>query len=58
MPNRDPLSTPTAETPRGPQPTPGLPDRGQDKPANPPIIDDPSGEFGVATAAPDIRKPA
>ena len=26
--------------------------------ANPPIIDDPSGEFGVATAAPDIRKPA
>ncbi|KQV44466.1 MULTISPECIES: hypothetical protein [unclassified Rhizobium] len=39
MPNRDPLSTPTAETPRGPQPTPGLPDRGQDKPANPPIID-------------------
>ncbi len=26
--------------------------------ANPPIIDDPSGEFGVASAAPDIRKPA
>ena len=39
MPNRDPLPTPSAETPRGPQTTPGLPDRSQDRPADPPIVD-------------------
>lgn len=27
------------ESPRGPQSTPGLPDRSQDKPAKPPVID-------------------
>ncbi len=40
MPNRDPLQSPSAETPRGPQSTPGIPDRSQDKPAMPPIIDE------------------
>ncbi|WP_075290605.1 hypothetical protein [Pararhizobium arenae] len=40
MPNRDPLQTPSAETPRGPQTTPGVPDRSQEKPATPPIIDE------------------
>jgi hypothetical protein len=32
MPNRDPIPTPSAETPRGPTPTPGIPDRTQEKP--------------------------
>jgi hypothetical protein len=30
---------PPAETPRGPKPTSGIPDRSQDKPATPPVID-------------------
>lgn len=33
------LPEPTPETPRGPQTTPGIPDRSQEKPATPPIID-------------------
>ena len=38
MPNRDPLTeTNPAETPLGPQTTPGVPDRSQEKPATPPI---------------------
>ena len=39
MPNREPLPTPDSETPRGPISTPGIPDRGQDKPAVPPVIE-------------------
>ena len=38
MPNRDPIPTPDAETPRGPIATPGLPDRGQDRPQEPPVL--------------------
>ena len=34
--DRDPDPTP-GETPLGPQQTPGLPDRGQEKPPTPPI---------------------
>ncbi|OJF91971.1 hypothetical protein [Pararhizobium antarcticum] len=33
------IPEPTTESPRGPQTTPGLPDRTQEKPATPPIID-------------------
>lgn len=43
MPNRDPLVTPpispAPETPRGPTATPGIPDRTQEKPILPPIIE-------------------
>jgi hypothetical protein len=39
MPNRDPLPTPDADTPRGPLAAPGIPDRTQEKPAVPPIIE-------------------
>lgn len=39
MPNRDPLPTPTPDTPRGPIATPGIPDRTQEKPILPPIIE-------------------
>lgn len=39
MPNRDPIPTPEAETPRGPTPTPGIPDRVQEKPPVPPVRD-------------------
>jgi hypothetical protein len=38
MPNRDPLPTPDADTPRGPTFTPGIPDRSQEDPAIPPVI--------------------
>jgi hypothetical protein len=38
MPNRDPIPEPDTEGPRGPSATPGLPDRGQEKPPVPPII--------------------
>lgn len=37
MPTTIPVSQ--DESPRGPQTTPGLPDRSQDKPAKPPVID-------------------
>ena len=40
MPDRHPISTPDptpGETPLGPQPTPGMPDRSQEKPPVPPI---------------------
>jgi hypothetical protein len=37
MPTTLPEQTP--ESPRGPQVTPGIPDRSQDKPATPPIVD-------------------
>lgn len=33
------IPVPSPETPRGPQPTPGFPDRSQEKPSKPPIID-------------------
>ncbi|WP_438750782.1 hypothetical protein [Pararhizobium sp. O133] len=33
------IPVPDDESPRGPQSTPGLPDRSQDKPAKPPVID-------------------
>jgi hypothetical protein len=33
------VPTPQDDGPRAPQPTPGLPDRSQDKPAKPPVID-------------------
>jgi hypothetical protein len=33
------IPVPHDESPRGPQSTPGLPDRAQDKPATPPVID-------------------
>lgn len=39
MPNRDPIPTPQAETPRGPTPTPGVPDRTQEKPPLTPAQD-------------------
>jgi hypothetical protein len=39
MPNRDPIPTPTGETPRGPTPTPGVPDRVQEKPPLTPAQD-------------------
>ena len=38
MPNREPLPTPDADTPRRPIATPGIPDRTQEKPAVPPVI--------------------
>ncbi|AGS20872.1 hypothetical protein REMIM1_CH01027 [Rhizobium etli bv. mimosae str. Mim1] len=37
MPNRDPI--PNADTPRGPTPTPGIPDRTQEKPPLTPAQD-------------------
>jgi hypothetical protein len=39
MPNRDPIPTPTSETPRGPTPTDGIPDRTQEKPPLTPTQD-------------------
>ncbi len=39
MPNRDPIPTPTSDTPRGPVPTDGLPDRTQEKPPLTPVQD-------------------
>ena len=39
MPNRDPLPTPNADTPRGPTPTPGIPDPIQQKPPLTPVQD-------------------
>ena len=33
------IPVPQDDSPRGPQMTPGLPDRSQEKPATPPIID-------------------
>lgn len=39
MPNRDPIPTPNADTPRGPTPTPGIPDRIQEKPPLTPAQD-------------------
>jgi hypothetical protein len=39
MPNRDPIPAPQAETPRGPTPTPGVPDRTQEKPPLTPAQD-------------------
>jgi hypothetical protein len=39
MPNRDPIPVPQAETPRGPTPTPGVPDRTQEKPPLTPAQD-------------------
>lgn len=38
MPNRDPLPQPDAQSPRGPTFTPGIPDRTQEEPAVPPVI--------------------
>ena len=40
MPNRDPIPTPSADTPRGPLPTDGIPDRTQEKPPLTPAQDD------------------
>ena len=37
MPNKDPIPNPAPETPRGPTPTPGTPDRIQDKPPLTPV---------------------
>jgi len=39
MPNRDPMPTPGTEPPLGPQPTPGIPDRIQEKPPLLPVQD-------------------
>ncbi len=39
MPNRNPLPDPTADTPRGPQPEGGIPDRTQEKPPLTPAQD-------------------
>ncbi|MBB4349099.1 hypothetical protein [Aliirhizobium cellulosilyticum] len=39
MPNRDPIPNPTADTPRGPTPTGGVPDRIQEKPPLTPAQD-------------------
>jgi hypothetical protein len=39
MPNRDPISVPTPETPRGPTPSDGVPDRVQEKPPLTPAQD-------------------
>ncbi|MBB3460272.1 hypothetical protein [Rhizobium sp. BK377] len=39
MPNRDPVPTPSAEPPLGPQPTPDIPDRIQKKPPVDPAQD-------------------
>ncbi|WP_369685939.1 hypothetical protein [Rhizobium sp. BT03] len=39
MPNRDPIPTPTTDTPRGPTPTPGIPDPIQQKPPLTPAQD-------------------
>lgn len=39
MPNRDPIPTPTTDTPRGPTPTPGIPDPTQQKPPLTPTQD-------------------
>ncbi len=39
MPNRDPLPTPDVDTPRGPVPTSGIPDRTQEKPPLTPAQD-------------------
>jgi hypothetical protein len=39
MPNRDPIPTPGAESPLGPQPTPGIPDRSREKPPLTPAQD-------------------
>lgn len=39
MPNRDPIPTPGGESPLGPQSTPGIPDRIQEKPAKTPAQD-------------------
>lgn len=33
------IPTPQHDSPRGPQPSPGLPDRSQDRPTTPPVID-------------------
>ena len=33
------IPTPQNDDPRGPRPPPGLPERSQDKPAKPPVID-------------------
>lgn len=38
MPDRDPVPAPGAETPRGPSQTPGIPDRVQEKPPEPPVV--------------------
>jgi len=39
MPNRDPIRNPGSETPRGPQPEGGIPDRTQEKPPLTPAQD-------------------
>jgi hypothetical protein len=39
MPNRDPIPVPTPETPRGPTPSDGVPDRVQEKPPLTPAQD-------------------
>ncbi|TBZ07845.1 hypothetical protein [Rhizobium leguminosarum] len=39
MPNRDPIPTPNADTPRGPTPAPGIPDPIQQKPPLTPAQD-------------------
>ncbi len=39
MPNRDPIPTPSSETPRGPTQTGGIPDRTQEKPPQTPAQD-------------------
>ena len=37
MPNKDPIANPAPKTPRGPTPTPGIPDRTQGKPPLTPV---------------------
>lgn len=39
MPNRDPIPAPSSETPRGPTPSDGVPDRTQEKPPLTPAQD-------------------
>lgn len=39
MPNRDPMTNPGADTPRGPVPSDGVPDRVQEKPPLTPAQD-------------------
>lgn len=52
MPNRDPIPTPNADTPRGPTPTPGIPDRIQEKPPLTPAQDPRHEESSGPAAGP------